>query len=173
MTRPKFPKVVTVYALESTRDRRVRYIGQTAGFAKDRLTKHLKQARVGRTGILNNWMRAEIAEGFAIVMTVIAEAGTRDETAQRLFAAAGCDLLVEPRPAGHGPRANFARVVSAETRERLSAAGTGRFHTEATKKKISRSMFRCPSVETRNVAQSPVIAGEGLDHELVHHLRKG
>lgn len=61
----------TVYGLRSSRDGRVRYVGQTRGAISKRLRKHLENARIGVKTHCYNWLRAEVQAGHQITATVI------------------------------------------------------------------------------------------------------
>lgn len=66
-------KPVTVYTLHSTRDGLVRYVGQTVGDMRARLRQHRSYAKLRKQTAVHKWIARELAEGFEIEITAIAE----------------------------------------------------------------------------------------------------
>lgn len=105
VSKEDFPETATVYGLCSTRDDRVRYVGETIGLPNTRFYRHVSQARKGAKGAVNEWIRGELAAGFALKVMVLVEAGTLKQTEKEVIAtlrASGHDLLNKTAPKRRG-----------------------------------------------------------------------
>lgn len=142
----KLPDPATVYGLKSTRDGRIRYIGQTQENPVRRLSNHKRMARQGAGGKVGEWMRNEMADGFEVRMSIIVEAGTLNETERLVIEKAraeGYDLLNTRDGGGVKVERRGPPPISASTRARLSKAAKGRKHTAETKAKLSAAWGDC------------------------------
>lgn len=52
-----------IYALTDPRTDQVRYIGKTSRKASNRLSEHLRDAKIGRKAHVRAWLRILIAQG--------------------------------------------------------------------------------------------------------------
>lgn len=139
----EFPEPATVYGLYSTRDGRIRYVGQTTGLPEWRFSGHKAAARKGARGAVNEWMRAEVADGHEVKMRILDEAGTLNETEREYIAilrAAGFELL-NVNVGGGGAKAGdkSSKPMNDEHRRKLGAAAKGRRHRPESKAKIGAS----------------------------------
>ncbi len=161
MSTEKFPEPATVYGLYSTRDNRVRYVGQTTGLPEWRMGRHRADARAGKTSAVAVWMRKEIEAGFDVAMQVIVEAGTLNETEILVIAAMraeGRDLL-NVNAGGRckaGDRTN--KPVSDETRRKISAAHKGKAVSAEVRARMSESKRASVARQARAAGVSPMIA---------------
>ncbi len=139
-----YPTPTVVYGLWSTRDRVIRYIGQTtSGLPEARLAAHRHAAKRGARSPVARWIAAEIADGHAVEMRLLCRHGaaaTSEREYIALYRAMGAPLL----NVRSGSSLDFEmgeRLVSAETRRKMSNASRGRRHTEATKIKLMRAAY--------------------------------
>jgi hypothetical protein len=129
-----------VYGLASTRDGKIRYIGQTRRKPEARLTQHIAEAYKANPihPRLAEWIRAENKARFFVGVRVLDERGVWNETEPKLIAeyrARGENLLNKSK-GGDAPadmdRANALRVKTTElrryrrveTRDRIQTAPT-------------------------------------------------
>lgn len=136
------PAPATVYGLKSTRDNRLRYIGQTQGEPSRRYYRHMHDARCGAPGKVAAWIRNEVAAGFTIRQTILVEHGILNETERAVIErarATGYDLLNVHNGGGTGKDGRIGKAPSDKTRRKMSAAGRGRRHAPETKAKLSAS----------------------------------
>ena len=75
-----------VYGLRSSRDGKIRYVGQSTVSPERRLRKHLKNAGDGIKTHLYNWMRGERLAGHEVQMFVIESEAVWGDTERRLIA---------------------------------------------------------------------------------------
>jgi hypothetical protein len=137
------PEPATVYGLLSTRDSRIRYVGQTTGLPEWRLKNHMQSAKTGKSGAVPEWIRNEIAAGHAVHMRVIVEAATLNETEVEvieILRAAGYDLLNKRRGGGSIAGDRPCAKATIETRRKLSEKARGRTKSPETRAKISASV---------------------------------
>lgn len=167
MTRPKFPDPATVYGLKSKRDGRVRFIGQTTDLPRRCYQQWLVKAKASRSGAVLDWIRAETAAGFVVIMSIIVEAGTVDETLRKVRARAadlGYDLLDQKIRARK--RRRVGKLMSAETRAKIAAARRGTKHSVETKSKIKKALLASKRNRVGPVyypMQRPALWREGLN----------
>ena len=141
-----YPTPTIIYGLWSTRDRVIRYIGQTTGGIPDaRLSKHRYAARCGRSGAVPEWIRGEVAEGFDVHLRVLfwhGDAAVSEREYIALYRAMGAPLLNASRGADLSALPEErAHPLSVETRRKISAANRGRPKSEATKIKLMRAHY--------------------------------
>ncbi len=72
-------KLCTVYALVSSEDDRVRYVGQTQKPISKRLTEHLAAARKGNT-IAHKWIRKTLSRGYDVKIIALEESATLNDS---------------------------------------------------------------------------------------------
>lgn len=133
-------KPVTIYALCSSRDRRVRYVGQTCQPLADRLWYHQHRSAKLRTH-LGNWIRSVSAEGFTVEAIVLQDGAERNKAeiewiadlrylgATLVNGTAGGDGFGVDRTDRHREaisRSLKGRPKSAKHRANLSAANKGK-----------------------------------------------
>lgn len=131
-------EVVTVYTLKSSRDGKIRYVGQTTDLPEARYRSHMASARRAR-GVLGRWMQAEIGAGYKILMGIVTESGVLNETERRVIARlreAGYDLLNATRGGGTVLDRRY-RPMTAEHKRKISEAMRGRKHSAEAKIKLS------------------------------------
>lgn len=136
------PAPATVYGLKSTRDHRLRYIGQTQGEPSRRYYRHMHDARRGAPGKVAAWIRNEVEAGFTILQTILVEHGILNETQRAVIERArvtGYDLLNVHNGGDTGKDGRIGKAPSDETRRKASAVGRGRRHAPETKAKVSAS----------------------------------
>lgn len=74
-------RTCTVYALASSKDGIVRYVGQTTGAVSKRLRKHVYHAvKNGRSTHRDCWMRKVVSGGFKVIATVLQDEAVWDVT---------------------------------------------------------------------------------------------
>ena len=118
-------KRATIYGLASSRDGRIRYVGQTAATLQTRFRSHDNACRNGKVGPLYNWMRKETTHGYTVFYFEI-ERDAEYNSAERRWIAwyrnHGASLLNQT----DGGMGNVGYVVSDETRQRMRAARIGK-----------------------------------------------
>lgn len=77
-------KTTTVYGLRSSRDKKIRYIGQTVSALRQRLAGHLHSVNRAKTPVAK-WINREIKEGFKIEIFVICEGAILHKTEKWLI----------------------------------------------------------------------------------------
>ena len=115
-------------------DGEIRYIGKTAGTAKDRLRSHFSQARNGSQFYAARWIRSV---DFDVQMEVLEEDPRDIDAAERCWIALLRELdcrLVNISDGGGGGNAGNAHTP--EARARIAAASTGRRHTSVAREKM-------------------------------------
>lgn len=158
------PIPATVYGLKSTRDNRLRYIGQTQNDPISRYYKHMASAKKGEGGKVGAWIRGEMADGFKIRQTIIVEHGVLDETeieVIRRARASGYDLLNYHKGGGWNYPEIKTTPMSAATRAKISAAQKGKKASEETRAKL-----RAASP----YSDDPFIIHETMNGELAYYL---
>lgn len=129
--------MAVVYGLvASDRPSEVRYVGQTVRTAAWRLKRHVEATHSKRGPMypINHWIRAVEARGARVVAVELvsdAEWNTSETAEIRRLRATGADLL-NCTDGGDGHA-----FVSAETRQRMSAASKGRPKTREHRRRIS------------------------------------
>ena len=149
------PIPATVYGLFSSRDSKLRYVGQTTETPEQRLRSELLAARKGRSGALRKWIRAELSAGYLIQLQVIVEHGDLNVTVFKivdLLRAEGCDLLNTITRKVAQP-SKPAKEFGPEQRRKMSEAAAKRRHSDRVKAKIGTS---------RRAYRRRVIGAEGL-----------
>lgn len=94
------PREVTVYALSSSCDGEVRYIGQTTQPLNSRLRAHVSRARRVQDRYLGNWINRQLTDGSTIQIAVL--------VANAIWDVDECRLIAEYRT-------NGSRLVNATT----------------------------------------------------------
>lgn len=153
----EFPEPATVYALYSTRDGRIRYVGQTTGLPEWRHSGHKQAAKAGKGGALNEWMRGEVAVGFDIGLHVLDAAGTLNETEREhinILRAAGYDLLNKRDGGGAVAGDRRCKPMAPEHRAKIAASAKGRAHSVAARAKMATSA-RASTIRRRAAAGHP------------------
>lgn len=132
-----------VYALFSSRDGVIRWIGQTQDVAEARHAQWLKGAKSGYdldVPYVFDWIRRETAAGHSIELRVLIRGGRWDIDEIQMIAhyrAEGAPLL-NRSPGGGGRKHEWMMPLTrAQTRAKISAAMRGREHTVETKLKMA------------------------------------
>lgn len=135
------PVPATVYGLFSSRDSKLRYVGQTTETPEQRLRSELLAARKGRSGALRKWILAEQSAGHSIQLQVIVEHGDLNVTVFRIIdmlRSEGCDLLNTITRKAAWPL-KPAKEFGPEQRRKMSEAAAKRRHSERVRAKIGAS----------------------------------
>src|SRR3546814_4060225 len=102
-----------IYALFSTRDATLRYIGQTSDHPSYRRDEHVKAARRGKKTALAEWIRSEVAAGAQIRVKALdwhGVWGVSEREYIALYRAMGAPLL-NVHPGGGGrPQEKIGRA---------------------------------------------------------------
>jgi hypothetical protein len=117
--------MVTVYGLASTRDRKIRYVGQTNREVQRRFYRHTDDARSGKQTYCCRWIRKELAGGFKVYPFVIERDVVYNDAEIRWIAfykRAGAELVNHTM----GGKGSVGFKLSAETCAKKSAALIGR-----------------------------------------------
>lgn len=108
----------TVYALSSSEDGRVRYVGQTQMGIKQRLSQHLSEAKRSDYKV-SRWIRKTVENGFQVQITPLEERAILHEAEVRwiaLYRRSHSDLT---NTSMGGDFSAFGLVRSEETKERM------------------------------------------------------
>lgn len=120
-------RAACLYVLLDPRTDEVRYVGWTSKHPRERLRRHVSDARAGKKNYRYHWLRSLLAESQRPIMRVVAwvECAAAPAAEQRLIAAlrARGTRLVNGTDGGEGM---LGYVPNQETRAKLSAAGKGR-----------------------------------------------
>lgn len=116
-------RVVTVYALASTKDYRVRYVGQTVNPAA-RLQQHFQHSARYPNRYISRWIKSVQRDGFNVVMEVLEENAVWNETERQWIAACRANgfKLVNCTDGGEGC---LGLIWSDEQRQRQSQVMKG------------------------------------------------
>lgn len=141
---------VTIYVLCDPYSREVRYVGRTVFPLHRRLEGHYQAARRGYKSHVAHWVRSlDRLPIIKAVLTVAGDSGRVEQDVIALYLALGY-RLTNLTVGGDGAP---GRVLSAETRSRMSAAHKGKTLSEEHKAKLSAAKIgkkRKPySTETR------------------------
>lgn len=155
----KINRICTVYGLASSRDAKIRYVGQTFDKISRRRTGHLHKARGNRQTPVCNWIRDEIDAGYAIDIRVL-ETNARHNISEIRWISklrkAGFQL-VNATNGGAG----FCGYKMTEThRLAISAALSGKKKTAEHNAKVAAALAgRKPSQQTINGARKAAQRG--------------
>ena len=150
---------VTIYALCSSRDCEIRYIGQTTQTVKHRLAQHKSYARKLKSTAVHKWLVREMDQGFDVQIMVICHDAIWNITEIELIAKykeMGCRLL-NLTEGGEGT-VGFSVVgrkrPDLAERNRTSKVWLGRTHSEESKQKVRDAKLGkpCPWLAERNRA---------------------
>lgn len=149
-----YPTPTVVYGLWSTRDRIIRYIGQTSsGLPAARLSKHRSAAAKGAGGAVGEWIRSEVAAGAEIRMKALhwhGDAAISEKEFIALYRRLGAPLLNKTEGADLSAWPDVSeREVSAETRAKLSKLRRGKRASAETRAKLSRAGQRRFAVQDK------------------------
>lgn len=143
MRNDRFPVPVAVYGLLSTRDNRIRFIGQTTGLPEHSMRTQVQKAKDGVTSPVATWCRHEMEAGYRINMRLLVEHGTINETLAEVIASAprnGWDLLNVHSFRSDTGKDRVRKQPGQKTLLAMKASSTGRKHSDDTKAKISASV---------------------------------
>lgn len=161
-----------LYALSGP-DGRVRYVGKTRVSLERRLTEHLSEARRGLRNHRCNWIRSvQFLVTADLVESVVGEGVSEEVSLIASLRTLGVSL-VNGTPGGEGTLFGVKRPpVSAATRKKISDAGKGRIVSAETKAKISaaRKGIRPPPVSAETRAKIGA-AQRGKPKTLEHRAR--
>ena len=146
-----------VYGLYSTRDKKIRYIGQTLNSAAGRLYQHINSAKSGSSSPVGEWIRREIAAGFSVRAQELILAARVDAGEVALIAALrdqGAEIL-NVRAGGGGCLQRLAKPCPSEVRAKMARRREGSSQPREVRDKISASL-------RRSMWRRSVIHGEGF-----------
>lgn len=144
-------KTVTVYGLYSTRDNELRYVGQTTGPLKARLSQHKSYAKIRNKTAVHKWVNRELLDGFFIEIRPIQESAVLHETEIALiaqFKASGARLL-NLTDGGEGTigwegNKGIKRPDVAERNRQAAGKPNGRKNSDEARAKISAALTGRP-----------------------------
>ena len=166
-----------VYALSSSLDPTVRYVGRSKeADGSARLKRHLAEARGGIRSHKNNWVRSVHASGGEIVSTVLesgisfAESGVREI----FYIAHYSGLSVALTNLTVGGDGALGAIRSAETRAKISIAQVGRTRSVETRAKISAALSaRVTKPRSAEYCAKMSVAHKGRTKSLEHRAKIG
>lgn len=144
-----------VYGLYSSKNRVIRYIGQTKDIPEQRLKRHIKEAKAGKELTYKNyWILDVISKGYRVEIVVLKENAVRniDEIEHiRFYRKVGIKLTNQTAGGDHSFELTLAarekmrqrklgKKLSEEHRKTLSESQKGRIVTIETRRKISQSL---------------------------------
>lgn len=159
--------VCSVYALFSTRDGEIRYIGQTTKDLKHRMSRHRDRAGRGSPIHLYCWMRKEVADGFSVEHFVLSDMAEWHETEKEMihqYRSVGARLL-NVTSGGEGV---IGYRHSEETRAKMSLTHVGKPYelTERRKAALAMASKRLNSPSARE-KQAQTLRGRKLTQESI------
>jgi len=152
MADSRISKPCTVYALASSEDSKIRYIGQTVRLLKVRLQRHLNDAKKGGQTPRDRWIRKVLSDGFEVCILPLIENAVHHQDEIRLieeYRRKGFDLL-NLVDGGQG-----CLNPSPEYRERMKAARKEYWNTELGKATASirgQNTWKDPDISKRRIA---------------------
>lgn len=172
-------KSCTVYALASSEDGAVRYIGQTTGTPERRLVGHLSSARRGSRLPVHLWIAKVVANGYEVALTTLAENAAWHTTEMTIIAeyrANGARLLnlTDGGEGTIGCRSNLGKKrpdLAARNRANTGKPGRPRMPGETERlMQYSRGVKR-PWVAERNRSKAG-LPGHKHTEEHKEHIRR-
>lgn len=167
----------------------VRYVGKTSKTLETRLAKHLGEARLGKKTHRFHWIRSLPAPPEITLLHVVEGNGSSAETASiAALRGAGYDLVngTDGGEGGYGHRpsaetlekmraAGRRRVISPETREKMRLARMGlprKPHSAETRLKMSKSAAGKPRPLHSAETKAKMAATAKRAHKTPEHLAK-
>ena len=138
-----------IYSLSDPISNEIKYIGLTKMSLKDRLRKHIDSSRIAKDGCnRERWVKSLLLEDKKPDIETIEELDTYDFSIEKYWIQQmrswGFDLtnVTDKEKADMCFKTMKGRIVSRETRLKMSIAFTGRRHTEESKRKMSENSGR-------------------------------
>ena len=130
--------IVKVYGLSSSEDGEIRYIGQTTQTLKKRLDSHVHHPK--RTDYLYvcRWIKTVRDAGFSVQCTLLEDNAVWNES-ERSWIAKFKESGARLTNATDGGDGILGRVVSQETRDKISKAHIGKVKSQEHRENISKS----------------------------------
>ena len=117
-----------------------RYVGQTSKSPEDRFRKHLYESTLGKTYV-HRWIRSLLNQGLEPQLFIIADVKTKEEVdiLEKYWIKKLRDIGCPLTNLTDGGEGTVGKVISEETRKKMSEKKKGHIVSKETRKKMSKA----------------------------------